>query len=98
MRLQVKVVLGAVGVGVRGVGREGIPGFEAVSRVNRYILTDESGVPTDIEVKPDMSGKPLVYAPEGTPSLSWSYSIRAEYLVDSTGVVWKSNTPTIKIC
>lgn len=82
------------------MGQEGIPGFGAVPRANRYIMTvsEESGVSTDIEVKPDMSGKPLVYAPKGTPSLSWSYSIRAEYLVDSTGFVWKSNTPTIKIC
>lgn len=75
-----------------------VSGYGTVPKATHYVLTvsDETGVRYTADLKP---GVPTVYAPtSGAPSTTWNYSISAQYRVPSTGVIWKSNTPAIRIC
>jgi hypothetical protein len=64
-------------------------------KATHYVLTvsDDTGVRFTSDLAP---GATTTFAPSsGQPSGNWSYTIRSEYRVSATGVVWKSSSPPI---
>lgn len=74
-----------------------VTGTGFAPKATHYVLTvsDDTGVRFTSDLLP---GATTTYAPSGgQPSANWSYTIRSEYRVPATGVVWKSNSPPITV-
>jgi hypothetical protein len=73
-----------------------VTGSGTAPRATDYVLTvsDESGIRYTTDLKANVT---TTYEPN-TASTTWTYAIKSEYRVKSTGVTWKSKTEPIKIC